>query len=195
MMTECYQTHPPRSLTDHSAVTSKFKIENTVQGPGVFRAMPGIEKDPVYDAEVRNLIQKTVLENSRLSEEEKGEETRRGESILELEMKIISNTITDWEKEALAIQLSLQKTQESIIEQEGNTTSSALLNFTLHKLGAHTKIYQRNLKKAQHNSVNELKNKLNEKRDDPDTTEEEIMEIEKNVDELHLEGASKLLEY
>ena len=79
MMTECYQTHQPRSLTDHSAVTSKFKIENTVQGPGVFRAMPGIEKDPVYDAEVRILIQKTVLENSKISEEEKLEETRRGE--------------------------------------------------------------------------------------------------------------------
>ena len=93
-----------------------------------------------------NLIKKTVLENSKLSEEEKLEETRRGESIFGLEMKLISNTITDWEKEALAIQLSLQKTQESIIEQEGNTTSSALLDFTLHKLGAHTKIYQRNLK-------------------------------------------------
>ena len=63
--------HPSIQVTDHSSVTTKFKIENTVQGPGVFRAMPGIEKDPVYDAEVRNLIQKTVLENSKLSEEEK----------------------------------------------------------------------------------------------------------------------------
>ena len=148
MMTECYHTHQTRSLTDHSSVTSKFKIENTVQGPGVFRAMPGIEKDPVYDAEVRNLIQKTVLENSKLSEEEKAEETRRGESILRLEMKLISNTITDWEREALAIQLSLQRTQESIIDKEGNTTSSALLDFTIHKIGANTKIYQRNLKKS-----------------------------------------------
>ena len=58
MMTECYHTHQPWSLTDHSSVTSKFRIEKTVQGPGLFRAMPGIEKDPVYDAEVRNLIQK-----------------------------------------------------------------------------------------------------------------------------------------
>ena len=49
-MLECFHTHHPRSLTDHSSVTAKFKIENTVQGPGVFRAMPGIEKDPVYDA-------------------------------------------------------------------------------------------------------------------------------------------------
>ena len=80
--------------------------------------------------------------------------TRRGESIFGLEMKLISNTITDWEQEALAIQLSLQKTQESILEQEGNTTSSALLDFTVHKLGAHTKIYQRNLKKAQNNCLN-----------------------------------------
>ena len=95
-------------------------------------------------------------------------------------MKLISNTITNWEKEALAIKLSLQKTQESIIEQEGDTASSALLDFTLHKLGAH----QRNLKKAQNNSLKERKNKLNEKRDDPDTTEEEILEIEKNVDEV-----------
>ena len=96
-------------------------------------------------------------------------------------MKMISNTINYWEKEALAIQLSLQKTQESILEQEGNTTSSALLDFTLHKLGAHTKIYQRNLKKAQNNCRNELKNQLNEKRDDPDTTEEEIMEITSEI--------------
>ena len=94
-------------------------------------------------------------------------------------MKLITNTIIDWEKETLAIQLPLQKTQESILEQKDNTTSAALLHFTVHQLGAHTKIYQRNLKKAQNNCLNELKIKLNEKRDDPDTTEEEIMEIEK----------------
>ena len=69
-------------------------------------------------------------------------------------------------------------------ETEGTTTSSALLDFTIHKIGAHTKIYQRNLKQAQNNSLHELKNKLNDKRDDPDTTEDEILEIEKNVDEV-----------
>ena len=71
--------------------------------------MPGIEKDPVYDAEVRNLIQSTILENSNMSVEEKEEEKRRGASILGLERKLISETITDWEKEALAIQLSLRE--------------------------------------------------------------------------------------
>ena len=66
-----------------------------------------------------------------------------------MQMKLISNTITEWEKEALAIKLSLQSTQENILEQEGNTTPASLLDFTLHKLGAHTNIYQSNLKKAQ----------------------------------------------
>ena len=75
--------------------------------------MPGKEKDPIYDAEVRNIIQKSIRENRNLNEEEKLQEIKRCDSILGLEMKLISNTITEWEKEALAIQLLLQKTQES----------------------------------------------------------------------------------
>ena len=39
-------------------------------------------------------------------------------------------------------------------------------------------------KKAQTNCLKDLKNELNMKRDDPETTEDEIMEFEKNVEEV-----------
>ena len=100
-------------------------------------------------------------------------------------MKLLSNTITEWEKEGLAIQLSQKKTQEGILEQEGSTTPAALLDFTLHKIGTHTKTYQRNLKKGAEQLPKRPKKHLtNKKRDDPATTEEEIKEIEQEVEDV-----------
>ena len=153
MMTECYHFHQPRPLTDHSSVTCRLKIEKASQGPGIFRATPGIQGNENYDMEIRHIIHNTLVENSSLPEEEKSSELRRGASILELERKRISSTITEWETEALAIQLSLQKTPEDILASGGDSTAPNLMEFTIHKLGSHTKIFQRNLKHSQDDSL------------------------------------------
>ena len=47
-----------------------------------------------------------------------------------------------------------------------------------------TKNIPRNLKHSQDDSLRTLKNTLNEKRDNPDTSTEEIQEIEQEVDEV-----------
>ena len=184
MMTECFHFHQPRTLTDHSSVTCRLKIERASQGPGIFRATPGIQGIESYDMEIRHIIHNTLVENSGLPEDERSSELRRGASILELERKRISRTITEWETEALAIQLSLQKTPEDILTNGGECTAPNLMEFTIHKLGTHTKIFQRNMKQSQDNSLRTLKNTLNEKRDNPETSEEELQEIEQEVDEV-----------
>ena len=63
-----------------------------------------------------------------------------------------------------------------------DTTAANLLGFTLLKLGNSTKLFQRNLKQAQVDSLKEISNKLNDKRNDPDITDAEIQEIESEAD-------------
>ena len=73
MVTSCHHKHHPWSLTDHSSVNATFRLERTSEGPGVFRAMPGIQNRGDYDAEIRHLLTETLVENSGLSNEEKFE--------------------------------------------------------------------------------------------------------------------------
>ena len=91
----------------------------------------------------------------------------RSLSILKLQQKMEAKTIT-------AIHLSLQKTKEELLATPMDTSPSNLLDFTLLKLGNSTKIFQKKLKQAQVDSLKEISNKLNEKRNDPDITDAEI---------------------
>ena len=93
-----------------------------------------------------------------------------------------AQTITDWEKEALAIHLSLQKTKEEILATLQETSVASLLDFTLLKLGNATKQFQRTLKQSQVDTLKEISNKLNDKRNDPDITDAEIQEIDLEAD-------------
>ena len=104
------------------------------------------------------------MENSGLSDEEKSEELNRSLSILKLQQKMESKTITEWEKEALATHLSLQKTKEELRATPLDTSAANLLDFTLLKLGNTTKT--------------QISNKLNDKRNNSDITDAEIQEIE-----------------
>ena len=112
----------------------------------------------------------TLVENSGPTYEEKHEELNRSLSVLNLQQKVEANTITEWETEALAIHLSLQKTKEELLATPLETSTANLLDFTLLKLGNSTKIFQRKLKQAQVDSLKEISIKLNEKRDDRDIT-------------------------
>ena len=87
MMTEYFHTHQPRTLTDHSSVSCRLKIEKASQGPGIFRASPGIQNNDEYDKEIRYIIHTSIVENSNLSDEEKNLELKRESSILALEKK------------------------------------------------------------------------------------------------------------
>ena len=107
----------------------------------------------------------------------------RSLSILKLQHTMEAKTITEWEKEALAIHLSLQKTKEELLATPLDTSAANLLDFTLIKLGNSTKLlFQRSLKQAQVDSLKEISNKLNDKRNDPDITDAEIQEIESEAD-------------
>ena len=116
-----------------------FRLERTSEGPGVFRARPGIQNRGDYDAEIRHLVTETLVENSGLSDEDKSEALNRSLSILKLQQKMETKTITNWEKEALAIHLSLQKTKEELLATPLDTSAANLLDFKLLKLGNSTK--------------------------------------------------------
>ena len=70
MVTSCFHKHHPWSLTDHSSINAVFCMEKTSEGPGIFRALPGIQARKDYDAEMRHLLTVTLVEISGLSNEE-----------------------------------------------------------------------------------------------------------------------------
>ena len=57
-------------------------MEEIEKGPGSFRAMPGIQYIPAYDAQVRNEINTVLIELSNLPVEEKSEELQRNLRVL-----------------------------------------------------------------------------------------------------------------
>ena len=127
MISSCYHKHHPWSLTDHSSINAAFRLERITEGPGIFRAMTGLQARMDYDAEMRHLLCETLIESSGHSNEEKYEEMNRSLSILNLGKKLEANTITDWETKGLAIHLSLQKTKEEILPTPLTTNSANLL--------------------------------------------------------------------
>ena len=145
MVTSYYHKNHPWSLMDHSSVNATFRLERTSEGPGVFRSMRGIQNRDDYDAEIRHLLTKTLVENSGLTNEEKYEELNRSLSILKLQQKMEARTITEWEKEALAVHIPIQKTKEELLATLMDTSPANLLDFKLLKLGNSTKTFYRKL--------------------------------------------------
>ena len=91
--------------------------------------MPGIQNRRDYDAEIHQLLNETLFENSGLTNEEKYVELNRSLSILKLQQKVEAKTTTEWETEALAIHTSLQKTKEELLATPMEYSPANLLDF------------------------------------------------------------------
>ena len=83
-----------------------------MKGPGSFRAMPGIQYIPAYDAQVRNEINTILLDLSDLPEDVKAEERLKKNQILQLSSKGNPFKLKLEQQEKLALLLSKQRTKE-----------------------------------------------------------------------------------
>ena len=110
---KCTIIHHPWTISDHSTVLSTFLTEDIERGPGSFRAMPGIQYIPAYDAQVRNEINTILLDLSDLPEEVKTAEKLVTHRILQLSAKGSPFDLSVEEQEELALLLSNQKTKRS----------------------------------------------------------------------------------
>ena len=71
--------HHHWTISDHT-----FQMEEIERGPRSFRAMPGIQYIRAYDAQVRNKINKNLIDLSDLPEEVKSRENLMNSQILQL---------------------------------------------------------------------------------------------------------------
>ena len=59
------------SVKDHAVVSCKLSFKYSEQGPGLFRAMPTIQKIKEYQDIIHQKIKETLIKNSKLSETKK----------------------------------------------------------------------------------------------------------------------------
>jgi len=162
---KCHIIHHPWAITDHSSVLASFQMEEIEKGPGSFRAMPGIQYIPAYDAQVRNEINTILIELSNLPAEEKLEELQRNMQILQLSAKGNPLDLNTEQQEELAFLLSNQRTKEELLHQELDIDKDNTLDFVIKILGNKTKLFQKDLKIEQNDALKERERDLKWARD------------------------------
>ena len=99
----CKTVHCPRGVSDHCGVEAEITMDRSPPGPGTFRAMPNVQKDPGYNRSVKFLIREKLIELSNISLEEKSAEhalnlelfqAREPDSLTKDEIKKKTTTIT-----------------------------------------------------------------------------------------------------
>jgi hypothetical protein len=184
MMVNCYHAHHPWNISDHSSVITKLRFDKTEEGPGTFRAMPGIQKRQDYDISVRHLITEELLLNSKLNPDEKATELEKANMIFELSNNILQEDDSPEDKEKLAVLLSMQKTKSEIISSGLNIENDIALDYVIHKIGRATKKYQKDLKILQNNTLQDMFNELHDKKNKHEEDEEEILALEDQIDTI-----------
>ena len=145
----CRILQTTRKVSDHAAVECTLVLDISESGPGTFRARPGIQKDPRYQACIRHLLQQELLDLSTLDEEQKAAE----------------HNINDEHFNRPAAPYPEQDNRISKDEIVGRglaiKTSSAL-DYVIHKAGRLTKRLQNMRTKNYEERVNEITNALSE---------------------------------
>ena len=162
---KCQIIHHPWEITDHSSVLASFQMEEIEKGPGSFRAMPGIQLIPAYDAQVRNEINTVLIELSDLSAEEKSEELQSNLRILQLSALGNPHDLNPEQMEELALLLSKQRTKEELLHQELAIDKDNALDYLIKILGNKTKLFQKDLKIEQNDALKERERDLKWARD------------------------------
>lgn len=70
----CKTVYCPRGVSDHCGVEAEITMDRAPPGPGIFRAMPNVQKDPGYNRSVKFLIREELIELSNISCDEKAAE-------------------------------------------------------------------------------------------------------------------------
>ena len=173
---KCIIIHHPWTISDHSTVLATFQMEEIERGPGSFRAMPGIQFIPAYDAQVRNEINTILLDLSDLPEEEKKAEKLINCKILQLSAKSSPFDLSMEQQEELALLLSNQKTKGELLHHNLEIDKDNTLDYLIKVIANKTKLFQKNFKIEQNDDLMERERELKWARDH--CTPQEILEKE-----------------
>ena len=162
---KCIIIHHPWTISDHSTVLASFQMEEIMKGPGSFRAMPGIQYIPAYDAQVRNEINTILLDLSDLPEDVKAEEKLKNNQILQLSAKGNPFELSLEQQEELALLLSNQRTKEELLHHKLEIDKDNTLDYLIKVLANKTKLFQKNFKIEQNDALREREKDLKWARD------------------------------
>ena len=172
----CKTIHCPAQLSDHCGVEAEITMDRSPPGPGTFRAIPNIQKDPSYNRSVKFLIREELINLSNTTPEEK-----TAEHALNLELFQSRNqdlfTKTEIKKNSAAITKKMM-TYDRLIGAGLSIATNMALDYILCKVKNATKIYQRKLKAEENDALEDLQKQIDEAKDDEDKTEEEISILE-----------------
>ena len=170
--------------TDHSSVIIDIDITNTPRGKGIFRCPPNAHNDIHYQKLIKNSIKRAIL--SCLVPTKKSElEICLLETRIKLEEELYSlqtktphwNTQTrqDTIKHTIANLLSLEPTNEELINRPLSISKPQILEFILLKIKDDTICYSSRQKANERNTDFELKETLQKLISEPESEENEIL--------------------
>ena len=180
------------SNTDHSSVILDIDLTNTPRGKGIFRCPPNAHNDVLYQKLIKNSIKRAIfscLIPTKQSELELGLFESRIK--LEEELHSLRTKTPLWNTHSrqstleltIAHLLSLEPTNEALINRSLSISKPQLLEFILHKIKDDTIIYSAREKANINNTEAELKATLQELICEPET-EENTLRIHETQEKL-----------
>ena len=193
-------SHFPFSITDHSAVCCTLTFEKADIGPGLFRALPSIQKIEKYQDLINHTIKSSLIFNSQMSQLKKNEELshlNRSWKTKQLtdEMKTFFKDSIDPNIELpYAECLSMESSMETVLNSGMNTSFSGTFELLCNTLRHKTKSFQNNLKTNMNSKLFVLNNELNAIKMGHNNLIAEIKRKEKEIEDLQEELLSFELE-
>ena len=172
------------SNTDHSSVVMDIDITNTPRGKGIFRCSPNAHNDILYQKLIKNSIKRAIFSSLVASKETELEIALFEARIkLEEELHSLQTKTPHWNthKRQNALQytiahlMSLEPTNEALIDRPLSISKPQLLEFILLKIKDDSIIYS-SREKAKHNiDENNLKATLQELISEPESDENTLL--------------------
>ena len=183
------------SNTDHSSIVMDIDITNTPRGKGIFRCPPNAHNDILYQKLIKNSIKRAIFSSLSASKETELEIALFEARIkLEEELHSLQTKTPHWntQKRQNALQhtiahlMSLEPTNEALINRPLSISKPQLLEFILLKIKDDSIIYS-SREKANHNvNENKLKATLQELISEPESDENTLLihETQAQLDDL-----------
>merc|ERR1712074_286009 len=148
--------HHCSDVSDHSSVSMKIDITNSEQGKGIFKAPPKIHKNTNYIQLIKITIKNAIYEATNKTQKTELQFSLFNTRIaLQEELETIKTTVPSWKTQertdtlnnTIATLLSLEPTNEELLQNNLQISTPNLLELTL------TKMKEETIKYAKKNKI------------------------------------------
>ena len=145
-------------------------MDNSPSGPGTFRASLFLEKKLSYKNSVRFLIHEELLNLSKISHKDRDDELVKNREFFDISQDLSMDK--DAKSTLLTEKAANMLSKEDLIVTGLSIETRNALDFVVFKTGKATKLYQRNLKALETDSLIDIQDRLETvKEDDPENLE------------------------